>query len=106
PGLPSFSLPRDHDAHRTGLFLALPEREPSPRGRTGRISGRAPHIRKDRVVNERGYIIPVGGAEEKIGDVAILRRFASLCGAGTARIAIIPTASELDDTGERYVTLF
>ena len=57
-------------------------------------------------MKERGYIIPVGGAEEKIGDVAILRRFASLCGADTARIAIIPTASELDDTGERYVTLF
>ena len=58
------------------------------------------------MVSERGYIIPVGGAEEKVGDVAILRRFAALCGGETARIAIIPTASELDDTGERYVTLF
>jgi cyanophycinase len=58
------------------------------------------------VVSERGYIIPVGGAEEKVGDVAILRRFAALCGGETARIAILPTASELDDTGERYVTLF
>jgi cyanophycinase len=57
-------------------------------------------------VSERGYIIPVGGAEEKVGDVAILRRFGALCGGETARIAIIPTASELDDTGERYVTLF
>jgi cyanophycinase len=54
----------------------------------------------------RGYIVPVGGAEDKVGDVAILRRFASLCGAGTARIAIIPTASEHDDTGERYQALF
>ena len=53
----------------------------------------------------RGYIIPVGGAEEKIGDVTILRRFASLCGNG-CRIAIIPTASELSDTGARYETLF
>jgi cyanophycinase len=58
------------------------------------------------VVSGRGYIIPVGGAEEKVGDVAILRRFAALSGGETARIAIIPTASELDDTGERYVTLF
>ena len=48
-----------------------------------------------------GFIIPVGGAEEKIGDVTILRRFASLCGPG-GRIAIIPTASELSDTGHRY----
>ena len=51
-----------------------------------------------------GFIIPVGGAEEKIGDVTILRRFASLCPGG--RIAIIPTASELSDTGSRYEALF
>lgn len=54
----------------------------------------------------RGYIVPVGGAEDKVGDLAILRRFAALCGAGTARIGIVPTASEHDDTGERYQTLF
>lgn len=54
----------------------------------------------------RGYIVPVGGAEDKVGDLAILRRFASLCGAGKARIAIIPTASEHDDTGEGYQALF
>ena len=54
----------------------------------------------------RGYIVPVGGAEEKIGDVAILRRFASLCGGPQCRIAIIPTASELAETGARYEELF
>ncbi len=53
----------------------------------------------------RGYIIPVGGAEEKFGDITILRRFASLCGNG-CRIAIIPTASELSETGARYEALF
>ncbi len=53
----------------------------------------------------RGFIIPVGGAEEKIGDVTILRRFASLCGTD-AHIAIIPTASEVSDTGARYQALF
>lgn len=54
----------------------------------------------------RGYIVPVGGAEAKVGEVAILRRFAGLCGGESARIAIIPTASEHGDTGERYQTLF
>ena len=54
----------------------------------------------------RGYIVPVGGAEEKIGDAAILRRFLEICGGPSARIAIIPTASELEDTGDRYATLF
>lgn len=54
----------------------------------------------------RGFIVPVGGAEEKIGDVAILRRFATLCGGAGCRIGIIPTASELSDTGHRYEELF
>jgi cyanophycinase len=57
-------------------------------------------------VTDRGYIIPVGGAEEKIGDVTILRRFAALCGGGNCRIAIIPTASMLTDTGGKYQELF
>ena len=54
----------------------------------------------------RGFIIPVGGAEEKIGSVAILRRFVTLCGEAGGRIAIIPTASEMSDTGARYEKLF
>ena len=59
-----------------------------------------------RAEGTRGFIVPVGGAEEKIGDVIILRRFAALCGGKQSRIAIIPTASELADTGKRYEELF
>lgn len=56
---------------------------------------------------ERGFIIPIGGAEDKLRDTAILNRFVDLCGgAGPARIAIIPTASELEDTGRTYEKLF
>ena len=55
---------------------------------------------------ERGYIVPVGGAEDKMGDVAILRRFAALCGGAGCRIAIIPTASTQAETGSRYEELF
>ncbi len=54
----------------------------------------------------RGYIVPVGGAEAKIGDPAILRRFVHLAGGRDARIAIIPTASQLPDAGERYEATF
>jgi cyanophycinase len=54
----------------------------------------------------RGYIVPIGGAEAKIGDSAILRRFVHLAGGRDARIAIIPTASALGDTGERYQAIF
>jgi cyanophycinase len=55
---------------------------------------------------ERGYIIPVGGAEAKASDSAILRRFVKLAGGKKARIAIIPTASLQSDTGRRYEAIF
>ncbi len=54
----------------------------------------------------RGYIVPVGGAEDKVGDAAILRRFVDVCGGKGARIAIIATASRQADTGRRYEKLF
>ena len=55
---------------------------------------------------ERGYIIPIGGAEEKFHNPEILDRFIDVCGGKDARIAIIPTASELEDTGRNYEKLF
>ncbi len=54
----------------------------------------------------RGYIIPIGGAEEKLSNPQILDRFIELCGGRQSRIAIIPTASELEDTGRNYEKLF
>jgi len=56
--------------------------------------------------SERGYIIPIGGAEEKFHNPEILDRFVEVCGGKKARIAIIPTASELEDTGRNYEKLF
>ncbi len=55
---------------------------------------------------DRGYIIPIGGAEEKFHNPEILDRFIDVCGGKDARIAIIPTASELEDTGRNYEKLF
>ncbi len=54
----------------------------------------------------RGYIIPIGGAEEKFHNPEILDRFVDICGGKKARIGIIPTASELEDTGRNYEKLF
>jgi len=55
---------------------------------------------------ERGYIIPIGGAEDKLDNPEILDRFVDICGGKTARIGIIPTASELEDTGRNYEKFF
>ena len=54
----------------------------------------------------RGYIIPIGGGEEKLHNPEILDRFVDVCGGKSSRISIIPTASELEDTGRNYEKLF
>ncbi|TFG66194.1 MAG: cyanophycinase [Gemmatimonadales bacterium] len=54
----------------------------------------------------RGFIIPIGGAERKVRDRDILTRFVDMCGGEQARIAVIPTASELPETGPTYERLF
>ena len=51
---------------------------------------------------ERGWIIPIGGAEEKENAPQILKRFVQLAGGDRADIVVIPTASQMRDTGVRY----
>jgi cyanophycinase len=57
-------------------------------------------------VATRGFIIPIGGAENRVQNPVILRRFVKLCGGPRAHIAVIPTASSLDDTGDLYESVF
>lgn len=56
--------------------------------------------------DDRGFIIPIGGGEEKELDPVILSRFVDLSGGNNANIVIIPTASQLEDTGSRYEATF
>lgn len=55
---------------------------------------------------KRGYIVPIGGAEDKDGTAEILRRFVEVSGGKCARIVIVPTASKLEETGRKYEKLF
>jgi cyanophycinase len=54
----------------------------------------------------RGFIIPIGGREEKEVNPRVLERFVQLSGGKDAIISVIPTASNLEDTGDRYVEIF
>jgi cyanophycinase len=54
----------------------------------------------------RGWIVPIGGAENKENDPHILQRFVALAGGDAADIVVIPTASQLNETGPRYQRLF
>ena len=53
-----------------------------------------------------GFVVPIGGAENRSTKPTILKRFIQLCGGDQARIAILPTASLLSDTGGNYQSLF
>ena len=54
----------------------------------------------------RGWIVPIGGAENKENDRRILERFVRVSGGAAADIVVIPTASRMHETGPRYETLF
>lgn len=55
---------------------------------------------------ERGWIVPIGGAENKENDRHILERFVRVSGGDAANIVVIPTASRMHETGARYERLF
>ena len=54
----------------------------------------------------RGWIVPIGGAENKENDRRILQRFVRVSGGEEADIVVIPTASRVHETGARYQQLF
>src|SRR4051812_40306690 len=54
----------------------------------------------------RGWIVPIGGAENKENDRRVLARFVEVSGGSSADIVVIPTASRLNETGPRYEKLF
>ncbi|MGH8035048.1 MAG: cyanophycinase [Lysobacterales bacterium] len=64
--------------------------------------------RKPIAGDSRGYIVPIGGAEGKELNrkPVILKRFVKLCGGKDARVLVIPTASEVNETGAMYMDLF
>lgn len=54
----------------------------------------------------RGFIIPIGGGEDRLKERHIHRRFVELSGGSAADIVVIPTASELSTTGQDYNRIF
>jgi len=54
----------------------------------------------------RGWIVPIGGAENKENDRQILERFVELSGGEDADLVVIPTASRVHETGSRYEQIF
>jgi cyanophycinase len=55
---------------------------------------------------QRGWIVPIGGAENKENDRRILERFVRFSGGAAADVVVIPTASRMHETGTRYEQVF
>ena len=54
----------------------------------------------------RGFIIPIGGGEDRVKEMQIHRKFVELSGGADADIVVIPTASMLEETGPDYHRIF
>lgn len=55
---------------------------------------------------KRGFIIPIGGGEDRVKEMQIHRRFVELSGGADADIVVIPTASQVESTGPDYNDIF
>ncbi|HEY0511440.1 MAG TPA: cyanophycinase [Thermoanaerobaculia bacterium] len=53
-----------------------------------------------------GLVMAIGGAEDKVRERLILRRFVEASGGPDASIVVLATASEFPETGDRYSELF
>jgi len=53
-----------------------------------------------------GLLMAIGGAEDKVRERAILRRFVEASGGPDANLVVLATASEVPETGERYADVF
>ncbi len=56
--------------------------------------------------DSRGFIIPIGGGEDREKEMQIHRKFVELSGGEDAFIVVIPTASQLESTGPDYNDIF
>src|SRR6201988_294936 len=54
----------------------------------------------------RGWLIAIGGAENKENDRRILERFVAAAGGAMADLVVIPPASRMHETGPRYEQIF
>jgi len=55
----------------------------------------------------KGYLMPIGGAEDKISQRVVLNQFVKHCGGANANVVVIPTASSMAvESGSRYCKIF
>src|SRR5664279_556850 len=88
-------IPQHQDGWQLdGEFSAAPDDEPEPAPEAGGPSG-------------RGVVMPIGGAEDKLGRMTILREVVKLAGGPKAALVVISTASSLgDEITHAYLQLF
>src|SRR5947208_12665876 len=79
---------------------------PGPARRGARGGGEGMDSSSHPAGQRPGLIMAIGGAEDKVRERAVLRRFVEACGGPDASIVVLATASEHPETGDRYAELF
>lgn len=64
------------------------------------------HGHQHKSYEPRGTLMAIGGSEDKCRDRVVLSRFVEMAGGKSANIAVIPTASTMEDAGEEYERVF
>ncbi len=59
-----------------------------------------------RMPESRGFLIPIGGAEDKLEERLIHRRFIAFAGGSNSTIVVIPSASDKPCAGSDYKEMF
>lgn len=68
---------------------------------------RTASLQSSQPLVRRGYLMAIGGAEDKREERLVLRRFVALAGAHAAHIVVMPTASGfMEMVGQKYQELF
>jgi cyanophycinase len=63
-------------------------------------------IKTERLASSRGTLMLIGGSEDKVEQKIILRTFVECSGGRRARISILPSASQDQDSGNIYRRVF
>lgn len=97
------------DTHPQGPIMRQPGAVRMVRADVGdSVDGAAGLYERRQTMNrQRGALVIIGGAEDKRGDMTVLREFVRLAGGGHARIVVMTVATELPvEVGANYIDVF
>ena len=99
------SMPMDPGTRPSRRWPSSPERWATALDYRDRVT--AAFAAAPAADHPRGIVMPIGGAEDKVGRMTVLREVVRIAGGADARIVVISTASSLgDEITHAYLQIF